>query len=300
MEYLLCADTLYTDGSSKFHGEKIFPWRKKDAIVCFAVSGNATIAKMMVDDCKASLDTLSSEQCSLSRMFSEIRSVVKFVQEQYVDVRPIEDRENSRFWSLIAIRTPADGIHLFSTNDAAIAPVTTYDCIGAGRQLGLYILEPFYDRKMSINEAAVLAIYALTASKERVDGVGGRSQFIAIRGGILSDVIPHDTDDSERRILDFREKCTGLLFDIADGRLDDSQFEQRLKGFAEEVREIRAFWKGREAPWNFLLQRFSTPEEIATIKSIINQAAQQGPLSPTADPSPAQPSQESPAKSDES
>jgi 20S proteasome alpha/beta subunit len=279
---LLCADTLYTDGVTKFHGEKIFPWAKNGAVVCFAVSGSATIAKMAVDDCKAALNQLNSEQCSPSGIFDTIRIVVKYVQEQYVDSRPIEDRENSRFYMLVAIHAQSEPARLYSSSDAAMAPVNTYDCIGAGRQLGLYIIEPSYAREMTVDELTILASHALAAAKERVDGVGGRSQFWTIRDGTVSEVEPYDYDRAETQVLEYRQKAASLLSWIGDKNLTDKDFKGKLDWFTEEALALRATWKGGAAPWEYLTQRLAR----------YRQAGQQDPQSTTTEPSLQPPSQE--------
>jgi 20S proteasome alpha/beta subunit len=281
---LLCADTMYTDGYTKFEGNKIFTWTGGEISACFALAGNATIAKMAVDDCVAALYALEVDKRSFSEAFGAIRSVVKYVQQEYVDKVPIEERERSRFYLLVALHTQAAGLRLYSTNDAAISPVHTYDCIGAGRQIAMYVLEPSYRKDMTINEVAILGIHALAAAKEREDGVGGRSQFLAIRSGVVSPVVAHNIDQSETWVLEYRQKCASLLFDIGNVELDDAEFNKRLDSFTDEARWLRASWKGGSAPWEHL------NEWLAKVAP--KEAEQQHPQSTTIDPSRPQPSPE--------
>jgi 20S proteasome alpha/beta subunit len=279
---LLCADTLYTDGYTKQYGEKIFTWRGNGISVCFALAGNATMAKMAVDFCTEALSALDPGRRYFADAFDAIRSVIKYTQHEYVDKVPLEERERSRFWLLITIHTEDAGLRMYSTNDAAISPVHDYECIGAGRQIGMYIIEPSYWRFMTVSQMSVLAIHALTAAKERVDGVGGRIDFIAIRGSVISPIMEHDIETSEKCILKYRTKCAEILLDIGNGQLGDLEFSQRLESFIEDARFIRAQWKGGSALWKNLKEWIDKTTE----------SGKSDPQSTTADPSPLPPLQE--------
>jgi hypothetical protein len=246
---LLCADTMHTDGYTKFYDDKLFTWTGHGAAVCFAVAGNATIAKMAVHSCKAALDSIEEADLSSGRILSEIQTIFKSVQEQYIDTRPAHELNNAQIYCLFGIQMRSE--------TGVIAPVAKFDCIGVGRQLGFYIIEPSYRQDMSVSELAILAIHALAAAKERTDGVGGRSQFLVIRDGTVSPVIPYDYDVAEKQVLEYRQKATNLLLDIGDKGIDDKEFNDRLQWFAEEALALRATWKGGAAPWEYLTQRIA-------------------------------------------
>src|ERR1035438_7824321 len=59
---LLCADTLYTDGYTKEYRDKIFPWPKKGAAVCFALAGSAHVGGHAIRQCQAALSRSPRKQ----------------------------------------------------------------------------------------------------------------------------------------------------------------------------------------------------------------------------------------------
>ncbi|HUJ51342.1 MAG TPA: hypothetical protein VLW25_14130, partial [Bryobacteraceae bacterium] len=139
---LLCADTLVSDGYTKQYRDKLFTWRGNDISVAFAVAGDATIAVMAAENCSMVLHALKWDQQSFSDVYAAIASTIRYVQNEYVDKVPAEERERSRFYMLIGIYTKNSGHRLYVTNNAALAPVHEFECIGSGRPIGLYVLEP--------------------------------------------------------------------------------------------------------------------------------------------------------------
>src|SRR5687768_1633241 len=58
---LLCADTLYSDGTTKAYKDKLFGWFGKYTNVCFAISGSDVVARMVVEECMAALFAADDE-----------------------------------------------------------------------------------------------------------------------------------------------------------------------------------------------------------------------------------------------
>src|SRR5579863_8928699 len=116
---LLCADTLVSDGYTKQYKGKIWTWQGHSISVAFAVAGDATIGVMAAENCCIELDLLKWDQQSFSEVYKAIAATVRYVHQEYVDKAPIEDRERSRFWMLIAIYTENSGHRLYVTNNAA-------------------------------------------------------------------------------------------------------------------------------------------------------------------------------------
>jgi Proteasome subunit len=289
---LLCADTLVSDGYTKQYRGKIWTWQaplpNPTISVAFAVAGDATIGVMAAENCCIELDLLKWDQRSFSDVYKSIAATVRFVHQEYVDKAPIEDRERSRFWMLIAIYTENSGHRLYVTNNAAVSPVNELECIGSGRSIGIYVLEPSYKNTMSIEGISTLALHAFAAAKERCDGVGGSVHFLALRKHTLSPVGDFNIEGKERDVLTFRQQCAELLSDIGNTAIGENIFAQRLLAFNERVKWLRVNWTNPTGVFAYLAQWLSTQE------------VQSGPQSPTADPRPPQPSPESPAKSGES
>jgi 20S proteasome alpha/beta subunit len=264
---LLCADTLYTDGLTKEYRDKIFVWAGKHAAVAFAIAGHATIARMAVEECRQKLSDSKSARLSTSRILSVVRPVIKMVYEQYVDTRPFEERAASDFWMLIGITAESERPRLFASMRASLAPVDTFDCIGCGRHLGRYVIESGFRNAMTIDEATVLSIQALAAAKERADGVGGRSQFIAIRGEILSPIVGHDVNLSEGYALHFRECVTSLLMDLTNGSVSDDQFAASLQSFGAKTKVIRELWRNSAASWESMSSALKRRADLLSLQS---------------------------------
>jgi hypothetical protein len=74
-------------------------------------------------------------------------------------------------------------------------------------------------------------------------------------GGRLSALTPYDVHTSESYISEFEVLSRKLLFNIADADMDDKQFVAWFDAFSDEVRRIRAFWRG--AGMTYLSERFS-------------------------------------------
>lgn len=272
---LLCADTLVTDGYTKQHKGKIWTWQTPDhgISVAFAVAGDATIGVMAAENCVIGLEALKWDQQSFADVYGVFASTVRYIHQEYVDKAPVEDRERSRFWMLIAIYTENSNHRLYVTNNAAIAPVSEFDCIGSGRSIGIYILEPSYRKTMSVNDISVLALHAFAGAKERCDGVGGIVHFLAVRKHAISPVGSLNIQAREQDVLEYRQRCAELLSDIGNPNLDAAKFEERLTAFAEDVRMRRACWNNQG--FDYLLKLLS---QIAP-------AAKPNPQLPTADPS---------------
>lgn len=251
---LLCADTLHTDGQTKEYRDKIFTYTGKYAAVMFAGAGNSGVARMVIDDCRDALDNFEKSKLTTREILRKVRPIIKRDYEDYVDSRPPEERVAADFNLLVGIATATERPRLYATARAALSRVDTFECIGMGRPLGRYIIEPTYRSEMSVDEVAVLGIHALAAAKERIDGVGGRSQFLSIRNGILSPVVSHDVNLSEAYVLEFRQASNRLLGEISDRALEDDDFKDRLADFSSTAEKLRALWKGGAAPWDFLLK----------------------------------------------
>lgn len=253
---LLCADTLYTDGYTKEYRDKIFPWAGKYAAACFAMAGNSDIARMAVEDCRAALSAAKTDELSTTKILRLVRPILKRTYETYVDQRPHEDRESAHFELLIGLVTRTEEPALFVVRPG-FAPVDTFECIGGGRQLGRHIIEPSYDRHLTVNRAVVLAIQALAATKQRVNGVGGQSQFLVLRDKVLSAVVPHDVNRSEPLVLEYFRRCSDLLVNLADQGLSDDEIRDRLDRFIWSARDTREQWLSHAAPWRELMESLS-------------------------------------------
>jgi 20S proteasome alpha/beta subunit len=242
---LLCSDSLLVDGYTKTYEDKLFAWAKHGAVVGFAISGHATIAKMAVEMCEGSLDLIDPSEYSIESIHDYVRTTVKYVQQEYVDKAPQDEREARRFHLLAAIQLRSEKPRLLVSADGGVKTVSTYEGIGTGRSLAHYIIGPVYNKDMSVDEISIVAFQALAAAKERTDGVGGPSQFLTIRDGVLSPVVSQqDPKTFEDYVLNYRQACSSLLMDISDPSMPDPKFTSRMESFADTALFLRASWRG--------------------------------------------------------
>jgi len=266
---LLCADTLYTDGNTKQYGDKIFPWAEREATACFALAGSYSNGKMAIDDCR---DALSSSvgRLTVSSMIRILRPVLLDVQKKYVHVAPANKRGNAEFNLLIALVTESEDPRLFITMDAAITEVHTFECIGIGHHIGHHVIDPIFEPNLTIDQAVVLALDAVSAAKQMADGVGGKAQLVAIRNKRLSTVFPHDANKAEPLILEYRRYVGRLLQAIADPTMPDDSFTEELRLFAERVTMVRKSW-AEEPSWDDLVAWLKTQGQAGPLSTITDQ-----------------------------
>jgi 20S proteasome alpha/beta subunit len=241
---LLCADMLFSDGYTKEYRDKVFTWNGKNAGACFAISGNAAVARMAIDDCRNALAEYDGESLTAQDIILVVRSAIQETYVNHVDARPPEERSIAEFQVLIGLTAAHEQPKLFSTWHTAVVPVDTFECLGNGRHLGRYIAEPSYKKSLSLDDATGLAIYMLAAAKDRTDGVGGRSQFVYIRNDSVGDVVTKDVSKSEPLALEYQQRSTGLFHALAHPEdLFDMGFEAELVRFVAFVQKARMAWK---------------------------------------------------------
>jgi 20S proteasome alpha/beta subunit len=250
---LLCADTLISDTQTKEYGQKIFSWGGKYASVCFALAGNYPVARLAIEECQDALDVAEAAELSKRDVISIIRPIIRTTYADYVDSRPYEDKEASKFQLLVAVVSRHDPPALYvASGGPALVPVQSFECIGIGRQLGRYIAEPYRldTNVINVDAAAVLGIQILAAAKERVDGVGGESHFVAVRDRMMGVTLPHDVVKAEPLTLRYRECANRLLMALTDATLAEPELRGRFDLFRSDALAIREQWTGQAARWN--------------------------------------------------
>jgi 20S proteasome alpha/beta subunit len=275
---LLAADTMYT-GGAKVHQPKLFgytpsPDTEESATLGFALAGHEDFGKMAIEDCVEAIASCPPPDRSIDTVRKLLRRAVKTINDEYVDKKPASEREAARFELLIAAWLPnAGGLRLFRTRGSAVNDSGNYYCTGFGAYLGDYLMRNIFTPEMRLRDAALLAIQALGAAKTYDANCGGDTQFMTIyEGGKISGVTPFNVSSSEAYISEFENLSRKLLFSIGDSEMDDKAFETWLQSFADEMRRIRAFWKGKG--FDYMAERFSR----------FTVGGQQGPQPPKADP----------------
>ncbi len=185
---LLCADTMYSS-SMKVHQEKVFVHLCQGCRLVFALAGHEGYAKMAIEDCVDAVNSMDRNTIGWPSVKASLRGVVKLVKEEYVDQRPIDEREGAKFDLLIAVWLPGwNRPKLLATSDSAIISVDSYECLGSGSYLARYIVGPSYTHQMAGHLALLLAVRALAETKKHDMGCGGNSSFTLVtnHGQIVS------------------------------------------------------------------------------------------------------------------
>jgi hypothetical protein len=288
---LLAADTMYT-GGTKIHQPKLFGYTlngntPESCSLVFALAGHENYGKMAIDDCVDEILSCEPKLRTLKAVKKALRKAVKAINDEYVDTRPDPtEKEFAKFDLIIGAWLPvAGGLQMFRSSGPAVLSAGHYHCTGIGAYLGDYLMRNVFTdtmaRTMKIKAAALLAIQALGAAKTYDSNCGGDTQFMRISpGGMLSPVVPYDVHTSEYYISEFESFSRKLLFNIGDADISDKDFDTWLSAFAENMRRIRACWKGQG--FDYLSRQLSQ----------LTGAAPPNPQPPKAGPTPQQPSQE--------
>ncbi len=285
---LLCADSMYV-GGTKVHQPKLFGYVVGGQEVvdscsfAIALAGHENYGKMAIEDCVEEIKNCPADRRSARNIKQALRKAVKKINDDYVDTRPeSHERENAKFDLIIAAWLPrGGGLRMFKSSGPAVLDADSYHCTGIGAYLGDYLMHNVFNRSMRVQDAALLAIQALSATKAYDSNCGGDTQFITISpGGALSNVVPYDVHTSEGYISDFERASRKLLFALGNLNLDDGDFRAECGEFIIEVDRLRAFWRG--AGFDYM----------AKMLEILKEAKQSAPGSTTHDPKSQPPSRE--------
>jgi 20S proteasome alpha/beta subunit len=242
---VLCTDSQYS-GGIKRNGKKIFPMQLNGSAVAFALAGNEAFAKRAIEECFACLDMRenSDRQHSIGGIKDVLEAALKDFHERFVFTRPSEERETVRFSLLVAVASLKEKPVVFCSHETVLIPIDGHECLGAGYFVGHHIIEIGYRSKMSLDDAVALAIHVVTMAKEYVDGVGGPTQILWIKDGIVSPFHPLNAAVyTEPLILNHERESAELLFHAANPRLSDEEFQGYAGRFAATVGLIRKHWR---------------------------------------------------------
>jgi len=265
---VLCSDSRYTS-SSKSDRDKIFSWLDGGDAVCFALTGNEINAKMAIDECREVLAAIPVGKRTIITLKKAIRQTLKPLQESYVDKVPSDERDRARFDFVIAIVSSANKkAGLFLTSDGAIAEITDKACVGTGGYLVEYILRKLGDDRLTTDQAVMLAMQALVAAKEHDAYCGGYSQFLTVKSGIVSAVVPYDIRQAEEQILRYERLTSNLLVAIGDSTQTDETFRQSVDHFGSQILDVRMRLRGQSGSHHALLQSLKIAIPTGTVSIV--------------------------------
>ena len=274
---VLCTDSLYSGGIKRM-GKKIFPLQLNGGAVAFAVAGHEPFAARAIEECALCFDQNPDHQASVTGIKSTVELALKNFHEQFVFTRPADERDKVRFQLLVAMATLTESPCIFSSCETVLTPISRYECIGSGYFVGEHIIETGYTQNMRLDDAVLLGIHATAVAKEYVEGVGGPIQLLWMKNGIVSPFHPLNTSIfTENYVMSYERRSEELLFQAANPKLTDEEFDAHAKRFVETTKFIRRRWR----------ERF---ENASLLEMLMYPGVPTDPRSTTADPSRQQPS----------
>jgi hypothetical protein len=111
---------------------------------------------------------------------------------------------------------------------------------GSGYYHANRIMQEFYDPRMPLSQAALLAVYLLKVAKDNAPGVGGPSEILLLRdyGGWEKMHHAH-VEDIEKAFEHLESGLRGLILDYVDWGLRDEFFDKKLSDFSDKLRRYR-------------------------------------------------------------
>jgi 20S proteasome alpha/beta subunit len=240
---VLCADSQYTS-NFKSDGPKLFQWIGPNAVVVFAFSGDVGNSTAMIHEANEDLNKLKKSPTS-ERIKQTLARRIKSFQENFIDTRPFEEREEAQIDLIIAISVSGEKTKLFYTNKSVLVPFYACWAVGSGGcYIGQYVMRRAFRNSMTTDDAVVMAMQALAGAKQHDKYCGGPSCFATISdAGYYSHIVPFDVDKIERDILDYDVWSSNLLLDMADFSMDQKEFTRRVLSFTSKIQGKREMWR---------------------------------------------------------
>src|SRR4051794_25218921 len=109
---LLFADNLFSPGVKKEKHDKLFSWTKPGLATVFALLGHASLGRMVVDECREEISKIAHD-ISIRDVLAKVRHIFRRIYREYVDTRPIDERQIYSFGILLALATQNEKPALF-------------------------------------------------------------------------------------------------------------------------------------------------------------------------------------------
>jgi len=204
---VLAADSLYTEGTAKLYGQKIFPIDSNGHYaLTIAGAGGVPSMKGIVREIKKRLDRIGPKPADVSRIQSVIESALCAYYPKHIDSAPTDTQGDLGVQLLVGIWTSGDGARLFETCRTSAFEIDDHRCIGLGSHLAQYLNDVFFPpgSPPSVRLAESLAAYIVKQSKRYMQYCGGRTFVRALLDdGTDERVRSEEIRDSEEYFEDF-------------------------------------------------------------------------------------------------
>lgn len=270
---LLCADTEHSAYALSFHENKIFKIETAQLKALFSFTGSMHLAHAAIQKCihklkVAKLGTIKTHY----DVALIVEQIVNAEYRKHVTATPDHNTEPAYQLLLAAWCDASEGAAIYSTWHGVIEQAPRYACVGAGLVVGHYLLGPVFTTGMDLDNARILAICTVSAAKEHVDGVGGKTNLLSIsHSGVVT---PHewlDVQPVERVLKTYDINVRYLLFDLLS--MEDAHFDSKFEFIGNLFRQMRRTLRIDDQSQ---VQRTAANERlIAALTSLAERSAQQ-------------------------
>ncbi len=281
---MVFADSEHDGYDLKTFGTKIFPEVFDWGSAIFSYSGPEAIGKTAIRKCVRALRRNPVED--VDGAADVVQSVI---HEDYAAHVWNGSQENDFSIIFAVFHGTTQAIELYASSTSVVAPYPEKRCVGVGAPLAYYLIESKYSPDLDLDSASMLAVHALTNIKDRIPGCGGPTEIVVLGSDGAISPIHFDTQmEGDLQLFDIH---TSLLRSVTiRPDLDHGLFEQTLKLFSDQIRDLR----GK------IELRMSLGAMLRRVPIQINPIGISSPESTRGGPSLQQPSPELPEASDES
>jgi 20S proteasome alpha/beta subunit len=238
---VICADTQETiAGYVKTDTDKIrlFQAGDKRYNIVFTGAGNGDLIDTAVDEIAAALTDEKPQ--GLTRIALSVKQTMLKVFSDCIQpysAFPTDDRPSLTM--LIGIQAGQSSV-LYKASGTSFSALRDADCIGYGIALGKSLIKQLFTPQISIDDAALVALYVLQQAKRWVDGCGGNSDIVLLRhDGQILRMTTEWIVSLERHFDEFNQHLSPLLIACADKQREHTDFDKILDEFNHQIQRLR-------------------------------------------------------------
>lgn len=181
--FLVCSDSMYTIGTMKTTGKKIFRATVGDERLVFGIAGSVPHGKMFIEKAVPRLATIPSTERTKKTMRVRLENALLHFYQKHMFPHPFFQREGGPDFSLIVgTWSPIDGLDCFVTSDTATTDINDWYPTGIGQDVArLAANAMFRHPNLSLSDALMVATYVLKETKDNVAFCGGPNQFAFLK-----------------------------------------------------------------------------------------------------------------------
>jgi 20S proteasome alpha/beta subunit len=223
---ILCADTQETiPGYTKTDANKLMSFNLPDLCLVFAGAGNNAV---QIDETVHEI--AGKFRSSAPTNGEQIRKALREILEELFPKAHYPRQSGPEVDLLMAVQS-VDAVQLFRVSDGSIAPVHHTACIGSGVVLGTQLFQRYYNKDVSLFDAALISIYVLFHVKRWVDGCGGKTDISLIQrtGGRMSFMPSDEVEKLEKYCESYDDAVIGLLTATPRNPKDRAAFDTQVE-----------------------------------------------------------------------